>query len=74
MMILFFCYSINYLICNIIVRSVRIESAKFGGGGDVEGPKEARSLGILLWANTALALANIRSKRTSKRALNTSLR
>ena len=33
MMIYIFCYSINYLICNIIVRSVRIESAKFGGGG-----------------------------------------
>ena len=33
----------------------------FRGEGDVEGPKETRSLGALLWVNTGLVFACISS-------------
>ena len=51
-MMIFFCYSINYLICNIIVINCMKREREICGY--VEGPKEARSLWALLWVNTAL--------------------
>ena len=53
----FLCYSINYFICNIIVinctKGEREISKGVEGGvfGEVEGPKDARSLVALPWVD-----------------------